>query len=302
MSFIRCLFFLGLIFFASTDAGIIPRLENRLEKRKCDVAIAAIFQNEGDFLKEWIEFHRMIGVEHFYLYNNQSTDEFEKVLKPYIKRGIVELYDVPIDLSDGKIYLEWQVRVYNHALKISKKFNEWVAFIDIDEFICLVHHESLPEFLSQYLYAGGLCINWVMYGTSDIYDLAHGELLIEKLVKRYPLEWGENRLVKSIIRPKHVQKCLDAHTFEYKENVFAVFPNHQKFTHTPGFDIPVDDVRINHYWFRTEKFFQEIKLPRRRKWGDGRTHEQIDAQIKLSNSVEDKVMDRFVIPMKKRIF
>lgn len=295
------LFFFFTIISFSVEASIIPRLNNRIENRKCEVAIAAIFQNEGPYLKEWIEYHRMIGVEHFYLYNNQSTDNFEKILKPYVAKGIVELFDVPVDLSDGKIYLDWQVNVYNHALKMSRKSNEWVAFIDIDEFICLINDDDLPTFLANYLYAGGVCINWVMYGTSNIYDLSDTDLLIEKLIYRYPFEWGENSLVKSIVRPKHVVECIDAHTFRFQGNVFAVYPNHQKYTHTPNFTIPVDQARINHYWFRTEKFFYDVKLPRRRRWGDGRTEEQIQAQMKLANSVEDRSMDRFVTPLKKRL-
>jgi len=35
-----------------------------------------------------------VGVEHFYLYNHLSKDEYAEVLEPYIKEGIVELYNV----------------------------------------------------------------------------------------------------------------------------------------------------------------------------------------------------------------
>ncbi len=100
--------------------------------------------------------------------------------------------------------------VYNHALKMAKKANQWVAFIDIDEFICFKEGMSLLDVLNHYNYAAGLCINWVMYGTSSIYDLNDKELLIEKMTRRFPLDWGENRLVKSIVRPEFVIECLDA--------------------------------------------------------------------------------------------
>ncbi len=294
--------FLVISFIAIMEANIVPRENNRTDKRKCDVAIAALFQNEAAYLKEWIEFHKLIGVKHFYLYNNLSTDNFEEVLAPYIKKGDVELYDLPVKLSDGKIYLEWQVGVYNHTLGLCRNKNKWVAFIDIDEFICLVKEDDIYEFLKKYEYAGGLAVNWVMHGTSGVYDLSPKDLLIEKLIKRYPLDWNENNMIKSIVRPEYVQNCIDAHTFEYHPNVFAVHPNHQKFSHTPGFaSLPVEEIRLNHYWFRTEKFFYEVKLPRRRIWGDKRSQDEIRQQLDSSNSIEDKSMSRFVKPLKKRM-
>ena len=40
------------------------------------LSILAIFKNEAMNLKEWIEHYILNGVEHFYLINNGSTDNF----------------------------------------------------------------------------------------------------------------------------------------------------------------------------------------------------------------------------------
>ena len=37
----------------------------RKDEKKYQVSICAIFKNEAKYLKEWIEFHKIIGVEHF---------------------------------------------------------------------------------------------------------------------------------------------------------------------------------------------------------------------------------------------
>ena len=55
-----------------------------------ELAIGAIMKNEGPYLKEWLDFHILVGVTKFYLYDNESTDETKEILKPYIKSGIVE--------------------------------------------------------------------------------------------------------------------------------------------------------------------------------------------------------------------
>ena len=46
---------------------------------KYNVSICAIFKNEALYLKEWIEFHRIVGIEHFYMYNNNSEDNFREI-------------------------------------------------------------------------------------------------------------------------------------------------------------------------------------------------------------------------------
>ena len=53
------------------------------------LSIAAIYRNEAPYLREWIEFHKLVGVERFFLYNNESTDDHRAVLAPYVEAGIV---------------------------------------------------------------------------------------------------------------------------------------------------------------------------------------------------------------------
>ena len=47
------------------------------------VSVLAIFKNEGMNIKEWIEHYIWQGIEHFYLINNDSTDNYKKILLPY---------------------------------------------------------------------------------------------------------------------------------------------------------------------------------------------------------------------------
>src|SRR5947209_4668609 len=40
------------------------------------LAICAIFKDEAPYLAEWVTFHRLMGVDRFYLYDNRSTDSW----------------------------------------------------------------------------------------------------------------------------------------------------------------------------------------------------------------------------------
>ena len=59
------------------------------------LAIGMIYRNEAPYLAEWLEFHRLVGVERFYLYDNESEDDHLEVLAPYIEEGIVEVHEWP---------------------------------------------------------------------------------------------------------------------------------------------------------------------------------------------------------------
>lgn len=73
----------------------------RKEDYSYKLSILAIFQNKECFLKEWIDFHRLMGVEHFYLFNHLSSDDYLSVLQPYLSIGLVELYDWPYPSQEG---------------------------------------------------------------------------------------------------------------------------------------------------------------------------------------------------------
>ena len=45
------------------------------------------FKDAARFLPEWIEFHQLVGFEHFYLYNNNSSDDYRGALAPYCRRA-----------------------------------------------------------------------------------------------------------------------------------------------------------------------------------------------------------------------
>ena len=66
-----------------------------------ELSVTAIFRDEAPYLREWIEYHKLLGVEHFYLYNNLSQDKCNEVLAPYVKNGEVDLIEWPESWSPG---------------------------------------------------------------------------------------------------------------------------------------------------------------------------------------------------------
>lgn len=144
--------------------------DKRLLKYK--TAICLIFKNEAPFLKEWIEFHHLIGIEHFYLYNNNSTDNYKEILVPYINIGLVTLVDWPQDHS--------QRQAYHNAWDRFKHECNWMCFLDADEFICLKKYRNINEWLEKFSKFPSVHIYWKMFGTSGVVHHDFDKLVIEQ--------------------------------------------------------------------------------------------------------------------------
>ena len=109
-------------------------------------------------MREWIEFHRLMGVERFFLYDHDSVDDHRRQLAPYIEAGVVTLYDWPIDPG--------QVQAANHCLEHHRDESRWIAFLDLDEFLFSPTGRPLPEVLADYEQWPGVVVNWATFGTS----------------------------------------------------------------------------------------------------------------------------------------
>ena len=265
------------------------------------LSVGAIFQNEAPYLKEWIEFHKMQGVEHFFLYNNLSQDDFQTVLTPYIEKGEVSLIEWPYLFTPGKND-EWclvQCGAYRDALKRCE--SEWIAFIDLDEFLFCSNGTSLVQFLKNYKDFGGLVVNSVYFGTSHVEEIPPGDLMIELLTETGPLDNPSLLSVKSIVQPERVQGCTQPHTFLYKKNSCGVNPLFEPVCGKEAASVHIDEIRLNHYWSRTEKFFRERKIAWRNRC---RNEDERFVQRWCSEYVGriDTEISQFIPELRKKLF
>jgi len=208
-------------------------------------------------MKEWLDYHsEVLGVQKFYLYNDQSADSYLDVLAPYIEKGTVELIDWdssdPAHQAHGSFMdAPWsagQLGAYNDCLK-NRALTQaaWVAMIDIDEFI--VPQTTVSDFYGLLKKAekkkiGTLRLFWRVFGTSQVQDLAEGESLLKNLTWRSRDDHPWNRHVKSIHRPEAVAFCM-VHEAD------KLYPKYRRKT------VSLEKAAIHHYWTRTERFCAE---------------------------------------------
>lgn len=267
-------FYLAVTFISATGleakkqtSGTPYQPEVYQQSHKYALSIGCIFQDDSKYLPEWIEFHYSQGVEHFYLYNNKSHDNYKLHLQPYILQGLVDLIEWPFESTSVHEWNDVQCSAYMHCIQEDGGKSKWIAILDSDEFLFSPTGSPLPEILANFKKFSGVSVNWVMYGTSGVASVFPGEKLIEKLTMRGFLNRGDNKHVKTIVRPKDVVSCTNPHYFHFKEGCYAVRENKEPIYGPLADSISVSFLRINHYWSRDRDFFFNHKIPRRSEWG-----------------------------------
>ena len=103
-------------------------------------------------LEEWLEYHSLVGFEHFFLYDNNSTDCSQGVLERYIRNNVVTIVHWPFQPIPGTHWNSVQSASMRHALKTFGPYSEWMGYFDVDEYFqynTAVTNNSLIETLQQ---------------------------------------------------------------------------------------------------------------------------------------------------------
>jgi hypothetical protein len=231
-----------------------------LTSPKYYLALVAVFRDDVRFLKEWIEFYKLMGVEKFYLYNHLSKDNYLEVLTPYINENFIQLENITYNpTTSQEFYKHVQNKVYFKTSMEVKKDVEWLIFVDTDEFLYPLKEDNLTIALKNYDKEACLSVHWISFGSSDIQRIADDELMIEKLVMR---EKWNHTWVKSIAKPRYIESINTAHQPSLAKGYVAVNENFEPFKGSYHSPATSNIFAVNHYRFRDLDFFYETKLQR----------------------------------------
>lgn len=258
-----------------------------------ELSIAAIFNNEGRFLKEWIEFHKLVGVQHFYLYNNRSTDEYWEILRPYIEAGEVELHEWGQDYAHLGEWNEVQCAAYQHALTLSKGKTHWLAIIDLDEFMVPTKEDNLVKILGKYKNYSGIGINWQMFGTSHVARIPNGQTMVETLRYKQQTFHPSHKVIKSIVQPDKVGCCVNPH-WVYFDKGYTVNTDGKKCSEALSPTVCIDKIRLNHYWPRDEEYLYTVKYEHIQKYSPETSLDDLKRMTDPYNAQYDYTIGRFV--------
>jgi hypothetical protein len=252
------------------------------------LSACAILKDENVYLPEWIAYHRAVGVEHFYLYDNESAVPVATTLGPEVNAGLVTVLRRTGRAQQGPAYEDCLARYRNDSV--------WIAFIDIDEFIVPKMSVDLRLVVKDYERFGGVGFNWQTFGSSGLLRRPEG-LQIEAFTRRSIRRYSMNNHIKSIVRPTRAVKYRDPHSFSYNESRCV----NEKFSFVEGAfnEPPLHEVaQINHYMIRSREEYEQ-KARRGAADGSKKTVYLLETWDKEMNVEEDRDILRFAEATKK---
>ena len=248
------------------------------------LSLCVIIKDESNLI-EFILYHWLIGVEHFYLYDNESNPSLKNILNHYIFKKICTIIYFP-----GKGV---QMNAYNHCLKTYGEKTKWLGIIDGDEYIFPKKHYSLRDFLSEYDNYHAIGINWILYGTS-FHETKQKGFIIDNY--RYCSN-KQDKHIKSIFKPQYTKNCYNQHYVELydplkytdpkKNIIFGPFNNIEN----------TNIIQINHY---VSKSFEDLfdKYNRGKACGNGE-YDIIYSHTENNDIKDDTICEKYLIHLKK---
>jgi len=227
---------------------------------KYNSAIISIFKNESMVIKEWIEHYKWQGVEHIYLLNNDSSDNFLPILQPYINDGYITLYNFPEQYQ--------QEKNYNIVFDKVKNDIKWVIVCDIDEYWfgtkCTLN-EYLLMINSSF---NNVLSNWEMFGSCG-YIKQPLEIRKSFIKKRKVsgLSQDKGQFWKVISRASEVGRlCIHNHTHVNEINI-----TQQKASWVSVIN-DFENVRLFHYQVMSKEYWENVKMKRGDSFREGWNH------------------------------
>jgi hypothetical protein len=254
------------------------------------LAISVSYKADLWNLLEFIEYHRIVGVSHFFICNNDdNTKESSRILRHYAERGIVTNIPTAKKFRNSK---NRQQSGHHMCLQLARiKKIKWLALLDIDEFIFPLQKDNVPDVLKHYEDCREVAFNYRCFGSSGY--RWRPELQTKAYLRCAHQNWGWNKLCKSIGQVNMIPSVKHHHFFD----------GHKMVDEDKEFCGWVKDykggvMRINHYMARSEEDYME-KMRRGNPLGEKRTWNWF--RWANRNEVYDDSMLRFVEPLRNAL-
>ena len=140
----------------------ISHIKNYLDIKIC---ICTLGKEENKYIREFVEFYEKYGVDKIFLYDNNDIDgeNFEEVIKDYIDKGFVEIFN-------WRGTKKTQFIILDDCYRRNNDNYDWLFFYDIDEYIHLKNYTNIKKFLNEKKFQNCIKIylNWVVHTDNNL--------------------------------------------------------------------------------------------------------------------------------------
>jgi hypothetical protein len=165
-------------------------------------ACTAIAKNEEQFIDEWAAYHLLIGFDHIYIYDN-NDDSLQLDSADFIW----QCPNITVIRFPGQ---NQQIPSYRHSLAAHGCLYDYMAFIDIDEFILPLADLSVKGILENYSHIQTIGLTWSNFGHSG-HNVRPSGLVIDNYSWSYPIPAPQ---IKSLTRQKNPESVVSQHNID----------------------------------------------------------------------------------------
>jgi hypothetical protein len=224
------------------------------------ICIVSVFKNEICALEEWINHYINQGVDHFFLTDNGSNDDYMSVLSKYIQSGIVTL-----NVNSTKYQ---QVQHLNVFINDAKKY-EWVIIVDLDEFVyARKGFNTVKQYLTQLdQNVNQIYIPWKMFGSNG--HISQPNSILRSFLTRD--SYVNLRIIngKCITRTNQLNRFYLHSSSLHNTNGLVITSDGNQQTHADKNLVNISEeilknscLHLNHYAIQSWEWFSNVKMTR----------------------------------------
>lgn len=156
------------------------------------LALVCIAKDEDPYIKEWVEYHRNIGFDDIYIYENnwECKTDFPNFVHKIKFQGKAQ-----------------QNPSYNHFLHYYSSDYDWCMFIDVDEFFVPYGYSDVKSCLSQYNDYLGVGFNWRLFGSNNLDKVENNDYSVIRRFTKSQI--GYNQHIKTCLNLKLIRTISD---------------------------------------------------------------------------------------------
>jgi len=207
--------------------------------------VCSVFKNESGILEEWLNHYFFHGVEHIYLVNDFSSDDYMPILNKFSDKITLFHNDI-VTKEVGR-----QVLIYDKYFKSLLPTTKWMSILDMDEFLYSPVEINIQHILTMYEDIEMILIDWVHFGSNK--HILQPKSVVEGFTMR--ARYGKNK-------PYYGYKCI------FQTKYLSYFGIHEcgitgnkiRLQYTETSEVP--KLLINHYNIQSLEFYLSVKQTR----------------------------------------
>lgn len=197
----------------------ISSLDQSAEK----ITIVIQIRDESDYILEFISYYHLLGVDRFIIFDNGSLDN--SLINMLKAKECLDVMILPWPSLQPHEPSQFASHKLISKLAYQGIIKGWLLFVDCDEFLVLHQHNSIRDFLADYIDCDALAFNWLIFGSNYHKSMTPG-LVIERFIRRSEYSFGVNRHIKSLVRAEALlDEFSNVHYFHMRPGSRYVFPS-----------------------------------------------------------------------------